>query len=88
MYKLIKQREKHMSAPIASTAAKTKYLIEALEKATFINIDGYMFRVTAWYEDELHFEDEESGDMHVNTLEELVEDMHEIEIYTLTKCWG
>ena len=77
-----------MGAPVASKAAKTKYLIEALEKATFIKIDGYMFRVVVFTDEELLFEDEESGESYANTLEELVEDMHEIEIYTFTKCWG
>ena len=57
-------------------------------QATFINIDGFMFRVVGWYEDELHFEDEDSGEMHVNSLEELVEDMHEIEILSLKTIWG
>jgi hypothetical protein len=62
----------------------------ALADATFISIDGYMFRVTAWYpeDSELHFKDEETGDMHVNTFEDLVEDMGEIEIFTLTKSWA
>jgi len=62
----------------------------ALASATFIKIDGYMFRIVAWYaeESELHFEDEEWGDMHVNTFEELQDDMDEIELYTIVKSWG
>ena len=60
---------------------------KALADATFISIDGYMFRVTVYDDGELHFEDEDSGEMHVSSIAELTADMGEIEIFTLTKSW-
>ena len=97
MYKLITKRENIMGTP-ASKTAKIKYFEEALAKSAFIEIDGYMFRITGFFRDgttvefagdlELHFEDEESGEMHVNTFAELIEDMHEIKLFELQRCWG
>jgi len=90
MYKLITKREKIMGTP-TSTATKIKYFTEALEKAAFINIDGFEYRIMGFYKDieqELHFEDEESGEMYVNTLDELVADMHEIQLSEIKRIWG
>lgn len=62
--------------------------LAAIKDATFISIDGFMFRVEGWYEDELHFENEENGEVHVNTKEELIDDMFDIKVYTLKETWG
>ena len=78
-------KQKHMKASF----------VDQLKSATFIKIDGQMFRVNSFHGDldadggyELHFEDEESGEQHVNSLAELFEDMYEIEIFTLTRTWN
>ena len=62
-------------------------LVKALNDAAFIKIDGYWFRVEAWDGEELRFYDEESGEEYVNTLDDLIADMDEFEIYVLEKNW-
>jgi len=86
MYKLITKRENNMGTP-ASKQAKIKYFTEALVKAEIIKIDGELYNITAWFENELHFNNDE-GECYVNTLEELVLDMHEIELLGLQRIWG
>ena len=60
----------------------------ALMEATFIKIDGQMFRIIVWDGEDLHFEDENTGETYVNPFEELVDDMDEIELFAIVKSWG
>lgn len=67
-------------------------LKEALDKASFIKIDGEMFRVNNFVEDEgtwhFDYEDEDTGEVYCSTLEELEADMYEIELYKTVKSWS
>lgn len=66
--------------------------IDALSKATFVAINGHMYRVDSFFNDGdgycLYFSDENTGDEFINNEEQLAADEDEIEIYSLKQIWG